>query len=42
MEKIALDGGVVIDFINYVATDISLKNAEAFIHMFYDIGKYID
>jgi uroporphyrinogen decarboxylase len=40
MREIAVNGGLVLDFINFVATDISLKNAETFIDLFYEIGKY--
>jgi uroporphyrinogen decarboxylase len=40
MKEIAVGGGLVVDFINFVGTNISIKNAETFIELFYDIGKY--
>ncbi len=40
MEEIAVGGGFVADFINFVGTDISLKNARAFIEYFYKTGVY--
>jgi uroporphyrinogen decarboxylase len=40
MKEIAVDGGLVVDFINFVGTNISIKNAEAFIELFYKMGKY--
>jgi uroporphyrinogen decarboxylase len=40
MEEIATEGGLVVDFINFVGTDISLGNAEYFIKLFYEMGQY--
>lgn len=40
METLSVNGGFVVDFINFIGTEISLKNAEYFIKMFYDMGKY--
>jgi uroporphyrinogen decarboxylase len=40
MEKIALDGGLIVQFMNFMITDRSLENLRVFFEIFYEFGKY--
>jgi uroporphyrinogen decarboxylase len=40
MEKIALDGGMVLKFTNWLSTERSLANLQTFFWCFYKLGKY--
>ena len=40
MEHIAFDGGFVVKFINFLATERSLENLRVFLEAFYEMGRY--
>jgi uroporphyrinogen decarboxylase len=40
MEKIAVDGGLVCKFTNFLFTDRSLENLRTFLKVFYELGRY--
>ena len=40
MEKIAVEGGLVVKFTNFLRTDQSLENLCTFFELFYEMGRY--
>jgi hypothetical protein len=40
MDEIAVDGGLVCKFTNWLSTDRSLANLRVFFETFYELGKY--
>ena len=40
MREIAVGGGMVVNFINYLVTDRSLENLRTFLQDFYELGRY--
>lgn len=40
MEEIAVEGGLVVNFINFLITERSLENLGAFFQAFYEMGRY--
>ena len=40
MEEIAVGGGLVVNFINFLLTERSLENMETFFRRFYEMGRY--
>ena len=40
MEKVAVDGGLVVKFTNFLITDRSLENLRVFFELFYELAKY--
>ena len=40
IEHVATDGGLVVKFTNFLITDKSLENLQAFFEIYYELGKY--
>ena len=41
MREIAVEGGMVVNFINYLVTDRSLATLRTFFEVFYEVGRYV-
>jgi len=40
MDDVAVDGGLVVKFTNFLATSKSMENLKVFFEVFYDLGRY--